>query len=279
MRCLPSGERMPSTMIFPGMDPYLEDAVLWGGVHATLIVYVRNYLQPLIRPRYIAAVEERVYLEGPQVQRIPDVWVKRGKESRSRSAVLEADAPITVRVPELEVHETYVTILDRYSSQKLVTLIEVVSPTNKNEGPGRESYETKQKEIRQSSVHLVEIDLLRQGNHVLAVPEWKARDQGAYDYLCCVNRGQGLRDEFDLYPQTVRQRLPRIAIPLQGKDPDVVLDVQAVLEEAYADGAYGDRIDYRVPCRPPLADEDQTWANELIAASQRPQRRNGSRRR
>ena len=65
--------------LFPGMDPYLEDATLWTGIHASTIVYIRNYLQPLLQPRYIAAVEERVYLEGPDTQRIPDVWVTRKK--------------------------------------------------------------------------------------------------------------------------------------------------------------------------------------------------------
>jgi hypothetical protein len=52
-------------MIFPGMDPYLEDPDLWPGVHSRLVVYISDQLQPMIGPRYIAAVEERVYLEGP----------------------------------------------------------------------------------------------------------------------------------------------------------------------------------------------------------------------
>src|ERR1700678_1548030 len=53
-------------MLFPGMDPYLEDPQLWTGVHTSLIVYIRDFLQPLLRPRYVAAIEERVYLEGPE---------------------------------------------------------------------------------------------------------------------------------------------------------------------------------------------------------------------
>src|SRR5436309_5412830 len=122
MRCLRSanwraGFRM--SMIFPGMDPYLEDPVLWTGVHASLIVYIRDQLQPLLLPRYIAAIEERVFLEGPQQQRIPDVWVKRLRQARSRAAVLDADPAVVVEVPELEVHESYVTILDRHAGQKL----------------------------------------------------------------------------------------------------------------------------------------------------------------
>ena len=53
------------SMIFPGMDPYLESPLLWPGVHTSLIVYFRDQLQPLLRPRYLATIEERVYLERP----------------------------------------------------------------------------------------------------------------------------------------------------------------------------------------------------------------------
>src|SRR5918911_963129 len=64
-------------LIFPGMDPYLEEPALWPGVHAALIVYARDHLQPQVRPRYIAAIEERVYLEGPDRPIIPDVRLQQ----------------------------------------------------------------------------------------------------------------------------------------------------------------------------------------------------------
>ncbi len=126
-----------------------------------------------LRPRYVAAVEERVFLELPPQQRIPDVWVKRKKAAKRGAGIVlrEPDPAMVVKVAELEVHESYVAILDLYSGQKLVTVIEVVSPSNKFDGPGRESYLAKQKEVRGSTVHLVELDLLRTGRHVLAVPE------------------------------------------------------------------------------------------------------------
>ena len=52
------------SMIFPGMDPYLEDPQVWPDVHASFIVYLREYLRPLLRPRYVIAVESRVFVEG-----------------------------------------------------------------------------------------------------------------------------------------------------------------------------------------------------------------------
>jgi hypothetical protein len=260
-------------MIFPGMDPYLEDARLWPGVHASLIVYARDSLQPMLMPRYVAAVEERVFLEGSDANRSPDVWIRR-REKKAKGTVavlepLECDEPIEVTVAGGEVRETYITILDRYSEQKVVTVIEIVSPTNKHAGPGQDSYVTKQREILSSHVHLVEIDLLRAGRHVLAVAEWAARNQGPYDYLTSVNRAIDAREKFDLYPRTLRQSLPKIRVPLAGSDPDVRLDVQAILERTYEQGCYGDRLAYDKPCRPPLSREDLSWADRLLARAKR----------
>ena len=64
-------------MPFPGMDPYLEHPILWPSVHMRLIVALANQLGPRIRPHYVASVEERVFIEGPDQQRIPDVWIQK----------------------------------------------------------------------------------------------------------------------------------------------------------------------------------------------------------
>ncbi|HZW33008.1 MAG TPA: DUF4058 family protein [Isosphaeraceae bacterium] len=261
-------------MIFPGMDPYLEDDRLWPGVHSRMIVYLGDALQRLVRPRYIAAIEERVYREGPEREIGPDVWVRRTKAESAAPphatmqpavAVLDEETPLLVKAPPLEVHESYVTILDRTSGQKVVTVIEVVGPSNKYAGPGRTSYKEKQREVLRSRVHLVEIDLLRKGPHVLALAKSRVRRRaGDYDYLSCVNRAKGHRDLYELYPASLRRRLPRILIPLAGNDPDVTLEIQDVLTQTYELGSYRDRIDYSKPCVPRLRPEDQAWADELI---------------
>jgi hypothetical protein len=257
-------------MIFPGMDPYLENPQVWPDVHARFIVYLSEHLYPLLRPRYVIAVESRVFVEGPDTNQpiIPDAWVRLAQPERPQSTVvlLEADPAVEVQVAPLEIEETYVTIRDRQSGQRIVTVIELVSPTNKYAGPGRISYVAKQTEVRRSTAHLVEIDLLRTGPHVLAVPEWAARQHGPYDYLVCVNQAFGLRDRFHLYPRRVRDRLPRIRLPLAAPDADIVLDIQAVLARTYEPGGYAERLNYALPCVPPLAPEDQAWADALIRA-------------
>ncbi len=218
---------------FPGMDPYLEHPVLWEGVHARFIVALANQLQPRLDPRYVASVEERVFIE--------------------------------IDVDDLEIHETRIEILDAYNGMKLVTMIELVSPTNKVAGPGRKSYVDKQQEALARDCHLVEIDLLRRGRHVLSIPKWRIVELRPYDYLVCVNR-YPQRKRFELYPRRLRERLSRIGIPLADPDPDVRLDVQDALEQVYWDGRYMRRIRYDQPCQPRLRAKDQQWGNECWAA-------------
>jgi hypothetical protein len=258
-------------MIFSGMDPYLEHPGLWPGVHNALIVYLRDQLQPLLRPKYIAALEERVYLEGPGREIIPDVWLRQRPIKRSEAAVAVADAPSdapeVLVLPGPEVHESYIEILDRETGQRIVTVIEVVSPSNKDTGPGRDSYLAKQREVRQSDANLVEIDLLRAGHSVVAAPERLVQDRlGVHDYLVCVERGDE-RGRFEVYRRCVRDRLPTIRIPLAGDDPDVPLKLQDAIDQVYDRGSYRDRIDYTKPCIPPLSDEDRLWADECMRAA------------
>lgn len=271
------------TMIFPGMDPYLEDPLLWPGFHNALVVYIRDQLQPQLRPRYIAAVEDRVFLEETPRAIIPDVWVRErpnfATESGGGVAMLEATAVATdeseldadeellIRLSDLDEHESYIEILDRQSGQRVVTIIEVLSPTNKAFGRGREAYKAKQREVLASTAHLVEIDLLRDGEHTVAVPQSAVEQYRTYDYLVSINRARGFRSDFNTYPRSLRERLPRIRIPLANGDRDVTLDVQAAIAQTYEAGSYRDRLKYNANCVPPLRAEDQAWATELIRAA------------
>src|SRR5437762_3401230 len=129
------------SMPFPGMDPYLEHPVLWPSVHTRLMVALANQLRPLIRPRYIASVEERVYFEGGEQQRAPDVSVHKLRDGGGTGTTALMDTPLLVEVEDVEVHEHYVEILDRRQAMRVVTVIEVVSPSNKAAGPGRQAYQ------------------------------------------------------------------------------------------------------------------------------------------
>jgi hypothetical protein len=253
---------------FPGMDPYLEHPILWSSVNLRLNVALANQLGPRLRPRYVASVEERVFIEGPDQQRIPDVWIQKARP-KARGPTADAGAtaasPLVAEVEELEIHEPYIAILDRYQDFRVVTVIEVVSPSNKAAGAGRDSYQAKQREIRATECHLVEIDLLRHGRHVMSVPESHVAPAKPFEYLICINRWPARR-RFEIYPCRLRDPLPLIDIPLADPDPDVPLAIQTALEQVYDDGDYMLRVKYDEPCVPSLPPADQEWASEHWSA-------------
>ena len=259
-------------MIFPGMDPYLEDPAIWPGVHSRMVIYLADALQPRLGDRYVTAVEERVYLEKPPggTMRaiVPDVSLRAagGWEDGGGAAVLEMVTPVVIEDEPVEVREPYVQVLDLHTGQRIVTVIELLSPANKRRGEGREAYRRKQSEVRYSDSHLVEIDLLRDGEHTLAVSEASARRRTRFDYAVCVHRANTF-SRFEFYPCVLRKRLPCIRVPLAEGDADVPLDLQAVLEKTYAAGSYHLRLSYAAPPAPPLFPADEAWVRERITAA------------
>lgn len=256
---------MPSP--FPGMDPYLEDPELWGDVHHGLISQTQAALNRQVRPKYVARVELRIYVEDEddpaRQQRIPDVRVEIGKKrpnghASASKSFREVPEPIVAEMPLEEIEEAYLTIKHRETGA-LVTVIEVLSPSNKVEGSaGRKSFLEKRSEVMSSDVHWVEIDLLRKGTRIPS-----GRTFVGSDYRVLVSRCEA-RWRVKYWPISVRQRLPVIGIPLKGNDSDASLDLGKVLGTAYDVAAYEDSVDYTRPPDPPLSPADARWANQLL---------------
>ena len=255
-------------MPFPGMDPYLEHPTLWTGVHSGLINAIRGQIAPALRPRYIVSIEERVVIDLPPQQRVPDLWIQKtsstaSPEGTSPSVVLAE--PVVMELSDDPIREPYIEILDRYQDLQVVTVLELLSPINKAMGPGRDQYLKKRNATLNSSTHLVEIDLLRTGTRSFDLTEAQLSPLGAFDYLIAINRSQGYhyqasRTRVEMFPCHLRNRLPTIGLPLVPPDPDVALDLQAALDRVYEEGSYMLRIRYDQPCVPSLSIDDQQWA-------------------
>jgi hypothetical protein len=139
---------------------------------------------------------------------------------------------------------------------------ELLSPTNKNPGNGRDLYLEKQEELLGSKTHFIEIDLLRAGQHTVAVPPDGVQET-EWDYLVCLHKG-GWRNKFHVWAGPLAKRLPRFAVPLAGDDADVVVDLQALLNQCYDAGRFADRLDYRAECPPPLSRKNAKWLDEWL---------------
>ena len=69
-----------------------------------------------------------------------------------------------------------------------------------------------------------------------------------------------------VYRMPLQRRLPRIKLPLREQDKDAIIDLQPLVERAFANGAYDD-IDYSQPPVPPLEESEAKWAEELLRAA------------
>ena len=246
---------MPSP--FPGMDPYLE--AHWRDIHAGLVIYARDALQAVLPGALRARVEERVFLD------ITDDYhghPRRGLTTRAETGVAVAE-PLLVETEPESATETFLEIIDRESGNRVVTVVEFLSPSNKSPGLNREQYLRKQREVCSSDANLVEIDLNRFGTHTLAFPLMHLKPQFRTAYMACVRRAVR-RGKAEVYPMPLRARLPVVKVPLRPDDADVPLDVQALIEQCYRNGAYEGTLNYAADPDPPLSGAERDWADEWL---------------
>jgi hypothetical protein len=153
---------MPSP--FPGMDPYLEDPDLWPDVHASLIAGIRELLAPQLRPRYVARVEQRTYLFDPddsadELQVVPDVRVvehrRRHQAVRVGGAAVAEKTTVPLDVTGLVKRVGVQRSLEIRDSvgRRIVTVIEILGPSNKVESAGRRALLQKRKQVSDSETN------------------------------------------------------------------------------------------------------------------------------
>lgn len=268
---------MPSP--FPGMDPWLESPEFFGDLHDSLIFLMQDALQPVLPPGYTAQKRARVWLETPERLAIPDVSVAwdpsiDSGESRGVATIAET-GPMVVAADPLpdpeEFREPYLEIYrDDAHDPQLVTSIEVLSPTNKKPGIGRNKYVAKQQDMFIEGVHTIEIDLLRAGRHATMIPEARlVEEAGEFDYHVCLHCADQ-RNRFYIYAFKLIDRVPEIAIPLLPEDPTLTLDLQPVFDRAYDAGGFAKYVKYRQSTpKTPLSEEQSEWTQQKLDAFNR----------
>jgi hypothetical protein len=252
---------------FPGMDPWLESPTIWPDVHSSLITSIRDALAPVVEPRYFVGVESRTtILSSLDIDRVykPDISV-HAVESQAAShgpvvAVLERTdvETISVAVPTSEETEETFLAIRELPGRKLVTVIEVLSPSNKKTEDARGQYLKKREDLIHSRVSLVEIDLLRAGDPMPFKPPAPITD---YRILVCRARQS---NDAVLYAFPCTAPIPRIPIPLLPGDPEPDLDLNAVLHSLVERARYDLIIDYSQPPDPPLRPALESWAASIV---------------
>lgn len=255
---------MPSP--FPGMDPYLEGE-MWQEFHETLASAIRAQLMPRLAPKYVALLAKRYVLDRPTLsvvgvpsERIiyPDVHVvappgtvaapaPSGAGVAVAEPAVELLSPMTEEVPLLSIEIRDVV------GRRLVTLIELLSPANKH-GEGARDYDLRRVDLLRTQTHVLELDLLRQGQRIQLVGELPPAS-----YYLYLSRWQR-RPYTQVWPVLLGQPLPTVPVPLLPPDADIPLDVQAAVNACFELVGYERLLDYaHPPPPPPLSDEDAAW--------------------
>ena len=235
---------MPSP--FPGMNPFLEQEAVWHDFHQRFIPRAADALTSQVRPGYIVTVDSHVYLHELPAE------ARRLVGSISGGAVLG-----TVPLPVDAEKDSYIQVRDR-DGRELVTVVELLSPSNKAPGPDREQYVAKRREVLASGVHLVEIDLLR------GWPRLPAEGLPQCDYCIMVSRAPE-RPRVRFWTVALQERLPVIPVPLRVPHRDASLDLQHILHQVYEGAGYEDYV-YQGRPSPRLRPDDEAWAREIVGS-------------
>ena len=257
---------MQRTNPFPGMNPFMEQR--WGDCHHTLMGCIRRDLGSELPDTYSAVVEEAVSVVGseasgyrPDVAIVGDSWKQGVPETWNPALNTEATAPVIVEVEEIP--ERWIEI--RHDSGELVSVIEIISPTNRESG--REDFLRKRRDFVAAGVNVVEIDLIRGGQRLIDMQrkEYVKRFGSGNHYTICTIRARYPKRR-EIYCCTLKDRLPIFRVPLRYPDPDVTLDLQKLVDEVYATGRYW-KLDYQSPLDTPLTDDESAWVAERLSAA------------
>lgn len=265
---------MPSP--FPGMDPWLESPAHFPDFHSQFLSSLSAAMNAVLPPPFFAALSTRIYTEESNRNIEPDIDVPiivnefAGRGGTATLTRLETELLIVGEEhPEAddEIAERFIEIRTSEGSNRLITVIELLSNSNKTRGSsGRTLYLAKQNELFSNGVHLVEIDLLRGGTHTTRASLPKLRRQAPrFAYHVAISRtdfespARAAAIELD-------QRLPEIPIPLSTEVPAVGVHLQPVFDRAYDESLFARRVKYDQPPDPPLMPEQQTWADAIIKA-------------
>ena len=257
------------------MDPYIEP--VWAPFHHDYIAELKRQLLAQLPDGLYAQMESDVFVVQGEVRgRLykPDVAALSraeppdpGEVGRTATAIAR---PVRARVRRRPEAIPHVSIREPRRGNRLVTAVEVLSPTNKDTARERSVYRDKRDAYLMGSANVVEVDLLRAGENVMDLEPADLGDEADVAYRACVRfANPEIGDRAEYYPVRLREPLPPIAVPLRSGDADVTLDLQRALAAVYLESRYSDQIDYAAPVTPPLPPADAAWAAERIAAAGR----------
>jgi hypothetical protein len=262
------------------MNPYIEVSDLWEDFHDNLIAEIKRALTPVLPQGYVARTGKRCYVvladtEGKSKRSfVPDISLTRERVG-SRPQKADPSQGATTAPPgearsmrafiETDYEEKFIDIYELKPERRLVTSIEILSPSNKRRHSlGRKKYLRKRQGLLLGKANLVEFDLLRGGERLPMLDPWPDSP-----YTILVAREEEA-PTCRVWPAYMDRPLPSIPIPLSRPDPDIELALQPLVDAIYDRGRYDQDIDYTRPLSPPLRKAESDLLKQYLHAGESP---------
>jgi hypothetical protein len=213
---------------FPNrIDMWAEEAYYFHQIHATMISsLIRQMREDLLIRGYVAGREASLQIVA---KREPDIYVEETREYEKPprqpyamiAAELEVNAGLTVMDEELELDAIRIYEGD---SGRLVTVIEIVSPSNKASFTRIEHYrEQRSRLFLAQGINVVEIDPIRSVQHLI---QTQSLQSFAY-HIAVFLPEEGLR----LLGSKLDEPLQPFALPL--REDAIRVETQDAYDDAY----------------------------------------------
>ena len=250
------------------MDPFFEWRNRWLDFHTAFVNELSDLLLNVLPKGYDAPIQEQINIidrEGDEPAGIyADAAVVESEMSprmaRPSGGTATLGRPVTLPLSATEPEpHPWVEVRTLEGDERVVTIIEVLSPTNKR-GRRAAEFAAKRSAALRRGVNWVEIDLLLAGRRIEL-----GRPLPEGDYYAHVVR-EARPGEADVYAWALAEPLPAVPVPLLPADGEVVLDLPAVFAATHERRQYARRLDYAGDV--PRADAGHVaWARGVLAAA------------
>lgn len=221
---------------FPNrVDPWAEVGRYFHQIHLGMIGSLLSQIQILLLPLgYEAGRETSLFiLEG----REPDLYIKHEQtlqtstnwDYRTAAEAIRAEAGVAVEISLPEQDAIHVRDIE---TGKLITVVEIVSPSNKTSQPDIEAYRSRRDNVIRQGVNVVEIDATRSVKRLLQDVLTRAYAYHVAVYL----PGQTGR----LIGINYAEPLKRVALPLRGEV--IPMELQDAYDAAYRQASIAGQI-------------------------------------
>jgi hypothetical protein len=217
---------------FPGMNPYLESEKTWPAFQHQLVSAIYQLLLPALVDQYRTRVQDREFI---------------------------TEEPLFTSIIKTTHHEHFIEVRHR-TTDRLITLIEVVSPANRLFNTGKTALVEARKSALAEGANVLWIDLILQGQSPLNIQN---RNENPFDYHLALTRAN-LPTTVELYTNQMAKRLPRCKVPLASEEAELVLDVQQAVNRAYELGHFAAKVEMKGLPPGKWSPEQEAWLQSIL---------------